>query len=936
MADYIVNITAKDNISNTLSSVKQEFNNIGNSAKNSAKEIDKVGKNVDVLGDKSKILERAKERFDKITQSTAPAKKQLRDIQMLMTNMNLNGLSNTGVFTEMAEKAGELRDAITDTQQAISSFANDEQNLEAISQGFQGIAAATSIATGAMGLFGTKNEELMRILVKVQSAQAMLNGVTTIAKLVNKDSTIALKIKKIWLDANAAAEARNTAATTKNTVATGANTVATTVSTAAQHAWNVAKAIGMAMFGNFTGLLLLGIAGLTAYALATDDATDSEENRNKTLTVAQKLAKERQETEKAMATATASAAAQQLGAYFKLQQKWKECNRDIAKQKIFMNEHKEAIKQTGFAVDDLKSAEDFFVNNTGAVVQAIMQRARAQAAYEIMVDKLKVSLEKLEEKSQRSGDYMVTPKFTNITNEERKYLNDLLGDNAWKSMTTGRFTSLYQSQYTGRSTEGQKTPYDLSEEGYKALRQKRIKEAQERKKDWQSSIQNEIESNTKFYADIVNDANGKLADIQNKYGLKASTTSTTSGSSNSKKEPEAIKGSIAEMEQTISDLQSSLRKGLIPDSAIDNTNATINQLKERIKNEEIRLGLVVEPTEGSLVALQKELSKLQNDLKDGLIDDVDSAKNRINELNNQILHKKIELGFDDSLNKLHDKLDNIEITPKISSFESATATNKYDYNLLDEDDYSGRLSSIQSIMDYNDQLIEQLRSLQEEYRKLGVDGENGLAQVSSKIQEVEASQKNLTIAAQDYNEKQKEQDEQKERTEKLAQAYQIAGDAVNNLGSVFSNLGSITNNVQLQAAGIIANAVATMIQSYTTAAAQASKMGPWVWAGFAVSGLAQLTSVVSQIKSLGAYANGGIITGSSTMGDHLLARVNAGEMILNGRQQKNLFNAIDDNRLGGGSNIVCGEIKIKGSDLYVALKNYGKVQKGIGKNIGIM
>ena len=36
-------------------------------------------------------------------------------------------------------------------------------------------------------------------------------------------------------------------------------------------------------------------------------------------------------------------------------------------------------------------------------------------------------------------------------------------------------------------------------------------------------------------------------------------------------------------------------------------------------------------------------------------------------------------------------------------------------------------------------------------------------------------------------------------------------------------------------------------------------------------------------SSMGSFANGGIIAGGSTHGDFLTARVNAGEMILNGR-----------------------------------------------------
>ena len=38
-------------------------------------------------------------------------------------------------------------------------------------------------------------------------------------------------------------------------------------------------------------------------------------------------------------------------------------------------------------------------------------------------------------------------------------------------------------------------------------------------------------------------------------------------------------------------------------------------------------------------------------------------------------------------------------------------------------------------------------------------------------------------------------------------------------------------------------------------------MGPWGWLAFAATGLAQLTAMVSTVKSLPAFANGGIISG---------------------------------------------------------------------------
>lgn len=99
--------------------------------------------------------------------------------------------------------------------------------------------------------------------------------------------------------------------------------------------------------------------------------------------------------------------------------------------------------------------------------------------------------------------------------------------------------------------------------------------------------------------------------------------------------------------------------------------------------------------------------------------------------------------------------------------------------------------------------------------------------------------------------------------------------------------------------------------------------------------IAAIASIVATIASifagLASFADGGIIGGSTRFGDYNIARVNSGEMILNGQQQGNLWKAISNNRLGGTeSTIVAGDVKIKGSDLFLALKNYNKLS---GKRI---
>lgn len=84
---------------------------------------------------------------------------------------------------------------------------------------------------------------------------------------------------------------------------------------------------------------------------------------------------------------------------------------------------------------------------------------------------------------------------------------------------------------------------------------------------------------------------------------------------------------------------------------------------------------------------------------------------------------------------------------------------------------------------------------------------------------------------------------------------------------------------------------------------------------------AGIAAVVSALAMVGNFADGGIIGGNSFHGDKLVARVNAGEMILNNKQQKQLFNVLDSNSVNTGNNSA-SVVKIKGSDLYIALSNY--------------
>lgn len=162
-------------------------------------------------------------------------------------------------------------------------------------------------------------------------------------------------------------------------------------------------------------------------------------------------------------------------------------------------------------------------------------------------------------------------------------------------------------------------------------------------------------------------------------------------------------------------------------------------------------------------------------------------------------------------------------------------------------------------------------------------------------------------------------------TKQFEQNLNDITDGVGNIGSALSSIGDMSDDPGAKVAGIIAQAIANIALGAGKAMAQAGTMGPWGWLAFGASIMAQMVAMISQVHSATGYASGGIIQGSTTMGDQILARVNAGEMILNQRQQSNLFNALDKGIDMDTSAPTVSTIKVKGSDLYIALKNYNKI-----------
>ncbi len=102
---------------------------------------------------------------------------------------------------------------------------------------------------------------------------------------------------------------------------------------------------------------------------------------------------------------------------------------------------------------------------------------------------------------------------------------------------------------------------------------------------------------------------------------------------------------------------------------------------------------------------------------------------------------------------------------------------------------------------------------------------------------------------------------------------------------------------------------------------------PFVGVGLAGAQIAAMEAMIAA-AAIPKFANGGIITGGPTSGDKILARVNAGEMILNQGQQSRLFEAINSGRLGRGGDNLSSTVttKVRAKDLLLTINNELKSQ----------
>nr|DAU85778.1 MAG TPA: Tape measure domain protein [Caudoviricetes sp.] len=372
------------------------------------------------LEDEAQKIEKAAQEAENAAQSHVSFRTRLREVREELMQLELAGDTSSERYKQLQAQMGELSEAMDAVTTQQNMLKRGERMWDGLLSGLSGVSGAFSAAQGAIALFSGENENLQKIMLKVQSLMAVTIGLKEVQLALDKDEAFQLVtingLKEWWnkllavgrgeqvastaatvadttatiadtaaTAANTAAQQANTAAQTGNTVAQGANTVATGAQTAAAVAGTAAN-IGLAGAFRMVGAAIKSIPvfGWIAAALSALVGVIvhfvSKANEGK---------KAAQEFYKSLA----ENAYKPIATIEDLSLKWNALGDDLDAKKKFIEENKTAFDELGVSINGVTDAENLLINNKQAFINAQIEKAKALVYLQQAQEKVKTLLE---------------------------------------------------------------------------------------------------------------------------------------------------------------------------------------------------------------------------------------------------------------------------------------------------------------------------------------------------------------------------------------------------------------------------------------------------------------------------------------------------------------------------------------------------------------
>lgn len=379
----------------------------------------------DALEDEASRMEQARAAAENTAQAHVSLRQQIRALKEEMADAVANGIDEQSeAYKRMVNELGRLQDIQGDIQSQGSVLANDEATFAGILSGLNGVVGGFTAAQGAVALFAGENENLQKIMLKVQSLMSITMGLQQVAQTLNKDSAFSLitlnKAKEWWnnlLAVGRGEQIASTAATAADTTATIASTAATTGNAAAEQASNTAKTASVGASTGAAAAQAVQTASATAGTVANIGLAGAFRmvgaaiksipvfgwilaGISALIALVSHFVSKANESKKATEEwydAIAENAYKPIASIMELSDNWNALGNDLEAKKQFIENNKKAFEDLGVSVRDAVDAENVLVANKTAFINAQIEKAKATIYLQQAQEKVKELIKKEQE-----------------------------------------------------------------------------------------------------------------------------------------------------------------------------------------------------------------------------------------------------------------------------------------------------------------------------------------------------------------------------------------------------------------------------------------------------------------------------------------------------------------------------------------------------------
>ena len=377
------------------------------------------------LEDEASRMEQARAAAENTAQAHVSLRQQIRALKEEMADAVANGIDEQSeAYKRMVNELGRLQDIQGDIQSQGSVLANDEATFAGVLSGLNGVVGGFTAAQGAVALFAGENENLQKIMLKVQSLMSITMGLQQVAQTLNKDSAFSLitlnKAKEWWnnlLAVGRGEQIASTAATAADTTATIASTAATTANAAAEQASNTAKTASVGATTGAAAAQAVQTASATAGTVANIGLAGAFRmvgaaiksipvfgwilaGISALIALVSHFVSKANESKKATEewyNAISENAYKPIASIMELSEKWNALGNDLEAKKQFVENNKKAFDDLGVSVRDVVDAENVLVANKTAFINAQIEKAKATIYLQQAQEKVKELIKKEQE-----------------------------------------------------------------------------------------------------------------------------------------------------------------------------------------------------------------------------------------------------------------------------------------------------------------------------------------------------------------------------------------------------------------------------------------------------------------------------------------------------------------------------------------------------------